>query len=155
MEDVVDTLNLVFPVQVGIPQDLQTDPGCLADSSQKSCLLKCSDPPVSFEGWRDTFAYGLCSTSMSLCVSLSTLIGNFDSLGGKLSVRAAFLEETRGMDMGAYNFCFGVTFVNLIPVIILIVAGISTALLLLYLPCVFLPKLISLVAQSWVHLHSE
>ena len=52
-------------------------------------------------------------------------------------------------------FCFGITFVNLLPVILLFVVGATVAGYLLYLPCAFMPKLIALLGQYLVYLHTK
>ena len=151
MDDVVGILNSVFPEQVTIPRDLQVSPDCLADSSKSSCLIKCSDPPVLFVGWRDTFAYGLCSFSKDMCVTLAGWVGSVDPLGSKLSARASMLGT--GMDTSAYDFCFGVTFINIVPVVILIFVMLTVAIYFLYLPLIMMPKVLALSAHSMLHLH--
>ena len=153
-DDVVYTLNTLFPLQVTFPSELLTSPDCLGDASKDSCLIRCSDPPVSFVEWRDTLAYGLCYTSKSLCLSLAGVIGERDSLSSKLSASAELLMNAQPSRINASTFCFGVTFVNLIPVILLLVVGVTIAAYLLYLPCAFMPKVVALLGQYLVYLHT-
>jgi hypothetical protein len=155
LEDVIYTLNLLFPLQVTFPSELQISPDCLGDSSKDSCLIRCSEPPVSFVEWRDTLAFGLCYTSKSMCLSLAGVIGERDSLSSKLSASAEILTHASTSRINAHIFCFGVTFVNIIPVVLLLVVGVTIAAYLLYPPCVFMPKLIALMGQYLVYLHTK
>ena len=153
IDDVVDMLESIFPLKMTFPAALQTSPGCLADPTQASCLLRCSDPPISFVDWRDTLAFGICYSSQELCTSLAGLIGGSDSLSTKLSARNAMMGDESLLS--ASLFCFGVTFVNIIPVLILFVIALSVIGYVVYLPCVLLPKLFALLAQSLAYLHVE
>jgi hypothetical protein len=155
MDDVVYTLNWLFPLQIKFPDELQTSPACLGDSSQDSCLKRCSDPPISFNEWRDTLAFGVCYTSRSLCLLLADAIGGVDSLSSKLRESAGVLATAPESRVNALLFCFGVTFVNLIPVLLLVAVGTTVAAYLVYLPCVFAPKFFALVGQYMVYLHAK
>ena len=155
MDDVVYTLNTLFPLQVAFPEELQTSPDCLGDSSKDSCLVRCTDPPVSFVEWRDTLAFGVCYVSPSLCLYLADGIGSSDSLSTKLRASAELLARATPSRVNANLFCFGVTFVNLIPVFLLLVVGATVSAYLLYLPCAFTPKLVALLGQYMVYLHTK
>lgn len=155
LDDVVYTLNILFPFQMSFPEELQTSPDCLGDASQDSCLRKCSEPPVSFEEWRDTLAFGLCYTSQSLCISLADLIGDKDALGQKLYSSAGVLMHAKDSRVNALLFCFSVTFVQLIPVMLLLAVGVTVAAYFLYLPCIFAPKFVALMGQFLVYLHAR
>jgi hypothetical protein len=155
LDDVIYTLSSLFPMQVTFPSELQTSPDCLGDSSKDSCLVRCSDPPVSFVEWRDTMAFGLCYTSRPICLSLAESIGERDTLSSKLTASAELLVHAETSRINASIFCFGVTFVNLIPVILLLVVGATVAAYLLYLPCAFAPKLVALLGQYLVYLHTK
>jgi hypothetical protein len=155
MDDLIYILNTLLPLQVSFPEELQTSPDCLGDASKDSCLKRCSDPPVSFEDWRDTLAFGVCYTSKSLCVSLAKAIGNKDTLSTKMYANSELLVTASPTRINALIFCFGVTFVNVIPVLLLIVVGITVSVYLLYLPCVFIPRLIGLIGQYLVYLHTK
>jgi hypothetical protein len=155
MTDVVELMESIFPLQITFPVSLQTSPSCLSDPTQSSCLLRCSEPPVSFVDWRDTLAYAICFSSQLLCTSLADAIGESDSLSSKLTARNAMLQSDDEALQSASLFCFGVTFVNIIPVLLLFVVGVSMAGYALYLPCVLLPKLFALFAQSLTFLHTE
>ena len=155
MDDVVYTLNTLFPLEVAFPSELLTSPGCLGDPAQDSCLLRCSDPPVSFVEWRDTLAFGVCYVSRSLCVSLADGIGGSDSLSTKLYSNAELLLHAQPSRVNANLFCFGVTFVNLIPVIMLLVVGSTVSVYLLYLPCSFTPKFVALIGHYLAYLHTN
>jgi hypothetical protein len=155
LDDVIYTLNSLFPKQVTFPSELQTSPNCLGDSTQDSCLIRCSDPPVSFLEWRDTLAFGLCYTSQSMCLSLAGVIGERDTLSTKLTSSAKILMHAPASRVNAFIFCFGVTFVNIIPVILLLAVGVTVAAYLLYLPCAVAPKLVALIGQYMVYLHTK
>jgi hypothetical protein len=155
MDDIVYTLNWMFPLQVSFPDELTLSPTCLGDSSRDTCLKRCSEPPISFVEWRDTMVFGLCYTSPSLCISLADAIGERDAISQKLYSNAGLVMNAKESRVNALLFCFGVTFVNLIPVILLVVVGLTSAAYLLYLPCVFVPKFLALVGQYLVYLHAK
>ena len=155
LDDVVYTLNALFPLQITFPIELQITPDCLGDPSKDACLIPCSDPPVSFLEWRDTFAFGLCYTSQTLCLKLAGAIGERDSLSSKLYSNAELLQQATTSRINASIFCFGVTFVKLIPIILLLVVGTTVAAYLLYLPCTLAPKFVALISQYLVYLHTN
>jgi hypothetical protein len=155
LDDVVYTLSSLFPLQITFPSELETSPDCLADPSKDSCLLRCSDPPVLFTEWRDTFAFGVCYISQSLCRSLAGTIGNMDLLSQKLLASADLIATAQPSRLNASLFCFGITFVTIIPVLLLFVVGVTVSAYLLYLPCVFAPKLVALIGQYMVYLHTQ
>jgi hypothetical protein len=85
----------------------------MADPSQESCLIKCSDP-VSFTGWRETLAFGLCYSSRTLCLSLEDAIGGRDALSAALYSSVRTLMYAKPSMVHASLFFFGITFVNLL-----------------------------------------
>ena len=155
MSDVVELVESIFPLQVTFPAALQTSPDCLADPTKSSCMLRCSEPPVSFVDWRDTLAFGICYSSQLLCASLAGVIGESDSLGSKLTARNAMLDSGDENLISANLFCFGVTFVNIIPVVMLMLVAVTMAGYVFYMPCVLLPKLFALLAQALLYLHTQ
>ena len=155
LDDVIYTMNALFPLQATFPAELQTGPDCLGDPSQDSCLLRCSDPPVLFTEWRDTFAFGACYISQSLCLSLAGVVGELDQLSSKLQASAELIATAQPSRINASLFCFGITFVTLIPVLLLLVVGVTISVYLLYLPCAFAPKLVALIGQYMVYLHTQ
>ena len=60
-------------------------------------------------------------------------------------VRAAQVEE--GKSLPACTFCFWVTLVKLIPLVVVAI-GMAFGSFLVYIPCMLLPKLLSLVAKA-------
>ena len=153
LDDLIELIETIFPLKMTFPASLQTSPECLADPTQASCLLRCSDPPVSFVDWRDTLAFGICYSSQELCTSLAGMIGGSDPLSTKLTARNAMLADESLLS--ASLFCFGVTFVNIIPVLILFVVVVSVIGYVLYIPCILLPKLFALMAQTLTYLHVQ
>ena len=149
-DDLLTVLKIVLPAQISPPSSLLISPDCL-QTDQASCLIKCSDPPVSFSDWRDTLAYGICTTSDSACTSLAAVIGTIDPLAAKLNATKALLATTTALD--AHDFCFWITLVNLVPVLILALLALTFAGALIYIPCSLAPKLISLAISSLLHLH--
>ena len=154
-DDVIYTLSSLFPLQITFPLELETSPDCLADPSKDSCLLRCSDPPVLFTEWRDTFAFGVCYVSQSLCRSLAGTIGGTDPLSQKLLASADLIATAQPSRLNASLFCFCITFVTIIPIILLFVVGITVSAYLLYLPCAFTPKFLALIGQYMVYLHTK
>jgi hypothetical protein len=154
LDDVVDLADSIFPLKVTFPAPLQASPDCLADPAKSSCLLRCSEPPMLFVDWRDTLAFAICYSSQSFCLSLAETIGEIDPMGGKLVAKSRVLDGDEAL-LNASLFCFGVTFVNVVPVLILFVVAVTLGGYLFYLPCVLLPKLFALAAQAMVYLHAQ
>ena len=103
---------------------------------------------MSFVDWRDTFAHGACYLSPSACTALADIVGSWDPLSDRLRQRALLLGTAGPSLVSAWNFCFTVTFVNLVPVLVLLVVVTVLLTVVIYLPCAILPKLLSLVAES-------
>ena len=153
MDDVVSMLDYVFPYQLSIPGELMVSPTCLQNKSIPSCIKSCS--AVSFFGWRDAFAYGLCSVNNNTCLSFADIIGDKDTLHGSLKTMAKVVSQGSESLIEASNFCFTISFVSIIPVLLLLYVASSTAVTLLYIPCQFIPKFVSMLAQSIVFMHTE
>lgn len=79
LDDVVSFLNGTFPQSLTVPTELSVSDNCLQDLARSTCFKPCTDPPMDFDGWRDTFAYALCSLSVKWCRSLADQIGERDS----------------------------------------------------------------------------
>ena len=154
MDNVISWFNILFPAQITIPTELSVADGCLANPAYSACFRPCTDAPMLFLGWRDTFAYGLCSLSTDWCQSLADLIGQRDALSSSLYAKAQVVSTGGDSLISSMDFCFGVTFVNLIPPVILIVVVLSSSVYLLYLPCTVLPRFLTMAAQSVFYTHS-
>ena len=148
MRDVLEVLYWVCPYSIVPPAELLVSKDCLDDPTQTSCLRECSAPPMSFVDWRDTFAHGACYLSPSACTALADIVGSWDPLSDRLRQRALLLGTAGPSLVSAWNFCFTVTFVNLVPVLVLLVVVTVLLTVVIYLPCAILPKLLSLVAES-------
>jgi hypothetical protein len=57
--------------------------------------------------------------------------------------------------LGAFRFCFVVNFVNLIPIVVLIVLVITSGAYALYLPCIIIPRFLSLALQALAFTHTH
>ena len=53
-----------------------------------------------------------------------------------------------GESLPACTFCFWVTLVKLIPLVVVVGIGMAFGSFLVYIPCMLLPKLLSLVAKA-------
>lgn len=155
LDDTISWLNSTFPPQLILPPELSTADNCLANSAYSACFKSCADPPMLFQTWRDTLAFGVCSLTVSGCRSLADLIGPRDSLSTALQAKAAIVASGGDSLLGAMNFCFGVTFVNLIPVFVLITLLLTSSVYILYLPCTVIPRFIVVVAQSVAYTHAN
>jgi len=155
LDDVVSFLNETFPRQLTVPAELSVADNCLQNSTYSACFRPCTEPPMLFFGWRDTFAYGLCSLSVDWCRSLGDLIGSRDSLSTSLYSKALVVSTGGDSLLAAMNICLGVTFVNLIPVAILVIVVLTSAAYLLYLPCTVIPRFVVMVAQAVVYTHAQ
>jgi hypothetical protein len=89
----------------------------------------------------------------AVCTSLAEAIGGSDALSTKLAARKAMLADEALLS--ASLFCFGVTFVNVIPVLLLVVVAVTMAAYPFYARCVLLPKLFALMTQALTYLHTE
>jgi hypothetical protein len=153
LDDVINAATYMFPKSLIIPPELEITPGCLGDSSQTACMKQCSESPMLFNGWRDTLAFGLCYVDTTNCRWLAEVLGDRDTISEILISRALSLE-TGGDSLASANlFCFSITFVTLLPVLILVVLALTSSAYLLYLPCVIIPKLITTGMQALIYTH--
>jgi hypothetical protein len=155
LDDVISALNSFFPNQVTVPSELSVTDDCLNKPEYKTCFKSCGDSPLLFNGWRDTLAFGLCYLDAPTCRRLADTIGSRDSLGLTLSARADALATAGDSLLSAMRFCFAVNFVNLIPVFVLFVLAITSSVYVLYLPCVILPRFLTLTLQSLAFVHAR
>lgn len=155
IDDIIRALDSFFPSQVTVPAELSVVDDCLNKPEIKKCFKSCGDAPLLFNGWRDTLAFGVCYLDVSSCRKLAGLIGSRDGLSDSLLSRADAVEAAGESLLGAMRFCFAVTFVNLIPVIVLVTLILTSAVYFLYLPCVILPRFLTLALQSLAYTHAR
>ena len=153
LDDVIAATTYMFPKSLTIPPELEISPNCLGDSTKSACLKQCSEPPMNFLSWRDTLAFGLCYMDTVNCRWLAAQIGQRDPISDILYSRANSIDTAPDSLTSANLFCFSVTFVTLLPVLILVILALSSAAYLLYLPCVLIPKLITVALQAVILVH--
>jgi hypothetical protein len=100
-------------------------------------------------------AYALCGISVDWCRSLGDWVGGSDTLSASLRAKADVLARGDPVLASSMNFCLGVTAVNLVPLIVLLMLGASSVLYLAYLPCVMAPRLLAVVAQALAFTHAH
>jgi hypothetical protein len=108
---------------------------------------------MNFLSWRDTLAFGLCYMDTQNCRWLAMQIGQRDPLSDILFSRANSIDTGPDSLASANLFCFSITFVTLLPVLILAILALSSAAYILYLPCVLIPKLITVSLQAVILVH--
>ena len=156
LDDVIHAVDSLFPASIAIPAELSVAEDCLLKPEIASCFRSCSAAPLGFDGWRDTLAFGVCYMDVPTCRRLAELIGARDSLGAALLGKADAIQtaDPEGSLVSSMFFCFAVTFVNLIPVLVLLVLVITSSVYILYLPCVILPRFLTLALQSLAYIHA-
>ena len=155
IDDIISSLNSLFPHQVTVPSELSIADDCLNKPEYKTCFKSCGVAPLLFNGWRDTLAFGICYLDVKTCRQWGETIGERDSLGAALTNRANAIEAAGDSLLSAMRFCFVVNFVNLIPVFVLLILVITSSAYILYLPCVILPRFLTLTLQSLAFTHAS
>ena len=155
MDDIIRAVDSFFPKEVTVPQELSITEDCLRKPEIKKCFKSCGDAPLLFGGWRDTLAFGVCYLDVPTCRKLAEAIGSRDGLSTALLSRADAMAVASDSLLGAMRFCFLVTFVNLIPVIVLVALALTSSVYLLYLPCILLPRFLTLALQSLAYAHTN
>ena len=153
IDDVISTFNVIFPPTIVIPAGLAISDGCLQNTSNSRCFKSCNEPPMLFSGWRDTVAFLICATDVPMCRQWADRIGGMDPLSSSLYAKALAVEAGDQSVIEAMSFCFMITFVNIIPVIVLLVLILTASVYVLYLPCTVIPKFISVMAQALAYTH--
>jgi hypothetical protein len=153
LDDVIGAATYMFPKSLTIPPELEITPNCLGDSTKSACLKQCSESPMNFLSWRDTLAFGLCYMDTQNCRWLAMQIGQRDPLSDIIFSRANSIDTGPDSLASANLFCFSITFVTLLPVLILAILALSSAAYILYLPCVLIPKLITVSLQAVILVH--
>jgi hypothetical protein len=155
MDDIIRAVDSFFPKEVTVPQELSITQDCLRKPEIQKCFKSCGDAPLLFGGWRDTLAFGVCYLDVPTCRKLAEAIGSRDDLSTALLSRADAIAVASDSLLGAMRFCFLVTFVNLIPVIVLVALALTSSVYLLYLPCILLPRFLTLALQSLAYAHTR
>jgi hypothetical protein len=155
IDDIIHAVNSFFPGEVTVPQELSVEEDCLRKPEIPKCFKSCGDSPLLFGGWRDTLAFGVCYLDVPTCRRLAEVIGSRDGLSAALLSRADAISVASDSLLGAMRFCFLVTFVNLIPVLVLIALVLTSSVYLLYLPCMLLPRFFTLTLQTLSYTHAR
>jgi hypothetical protein len=154
LDDLLNTLKYFLPKTMDIPVDLQVSADCLSQSGIRNCMKPCSDAPMLFRNWRDTLAWGACDVDVRFCRWLSDTIGAWDTLSVALTEKANILEGGTESQRTVCRFCFVVTFVTVIPALVIIFIAVSSVAYVLYIPCMLLPRFFSLILQSIIFTHT-
>ena len=154
LDDILRALNYVLPKQMDIPTELQISPNCLSDPSATVCMKSCSSDPLGFLGWRDTLAWGLCDINVAMCLRVADSLQGWDSLSDNIRRHSLVASSGSESVVSASRFCFTITFVTIIPILILSVLVISSLPHLLYLPCMLIPKFVTIALQSLAFTHA-
>jgi hypothetical protein len=130
-------VDSLFPKEVTVPQELSPTEDCRRRPEIQKRFKSCGDAPLLFGGWRDTLAVGVCYLDVPTCRKLAEAVGSRDGLSTALLSRADAMAVASDSLLGAMRFCFLVTFVNLVPVIVLVSLALTSSVylaLLLALP---------------------
>ena len=155
MDDVIEAVDSLFPRNVSVPPELSVTDDCLNKPEISKCFKSCGEPPLLYNGWRDTLAFGVCYLDVAACRRLADVIGPRDGLSAALLDKADAVQAASDSLLSAMRFCFTVTFVNLIPVIVLATLIVTSSAYLLYLPCVIIPRFLTLALQSLAYTHAR
>ena len=158
LADLIAAAEYAMPASVSLPPELLCDNQTLANAT---CLRQC--PELGFGSWADTLAFSVCDTDARWCEALghagentseyqSTLAPMFASLQSALVEKSQWFLAGNGTApsrLAAYRVCAWVTWVSVLPYLLLL-ASLVFALGSILMGIVQLgPSFFSLLAQTW------
>lgn len=158
MADLIAAAEYAMPASVSLPPELLCDGQTLGNAT---CLRPCAE--LGFGSWADTLAFSLCDTDALWCEALGHAGENtteyLNSVGPLFApLQSALLEKSRWFLAGngtapsrlaAYRVCAWVTWVSVLPFLLLLVSLTFAAGSILLGVVQLGPSFFSLLAQTW------
>ena len=158
LADLIAAAEYAMPASVSLPPELLCDNQTLANAT---CLRQCAE--LGFGSWADTLAFSLCDTDARWCEALGHAGENtseYLNTAGPLfaPLQSALLEKSQWFLAGngtapsllaAYRVCAWVTWVSVLPFLLLLAALVFSAGSILLGVVQLGPSFFSLLAQTW------
>jgi hypothetical protein len=157
LADVLAASEYLIPASIALPPDLLCANQTLANAT---CLRSCTK--LGFASWADTLAFSLCDIDAGWCEALGHAgegMSEYQSTAAPLfaPVQSALLEKRRLFYgnvtspslLAAYRVCAWVTWVSVLPFLLLLVSlTLATGAILMAVLQIG-PSFFSLLAQTW------
>lgn len=157
LSDLIAAAEYAMPASITLPPELY----CGDLGNNTSCLRSCSD--LGFASWSDTLAFSLCDTDALWCEAIGRAGENVSeykrTIGLLLApLQSALIDKSRMFLSGngtkpslltAYRICAWVTWVSVIPFILLITSLILASASILLGIAQLGPVFFSFLAQIW------
>jgi len=157
LADLLAAAEYLLPATIELPPDLLCPGQTLGNAT---CLRSCAE--FGFESWADTLAFALCDTDARWCEALGHAgegVVEYQSTVAPLfaPVQSALLEKTRlfqgnGTEparLAAYRVCAWVTWVSVLPFLLLLASLLFASGSVLMGIVQVGPSFFSLLAQTW------
>jgi hypothetical protein len=159
LADIIATLESLVPPAIKFPPELMCDAGRTYGPLNQTCLRSCSE--LGFNSWVDPLAFAICDTDTRTCAFLQDLgpsgEGYFDSLIWN-RLRSAMAEAQKIIstrpDLAAWRMCTWVTFIWVVPAIVILVGITVIASAVLAFVFDLLPALVTFLGQAYVFYES-
>ena len=158
LADLLTAAEYVLPASIDFPQELLCANETLGNAT---CLTACSE--LGFGSWEDTLAFALCDTDARWCEALGHAGKNTSEYQSTFAplfapLQSALLDKSRWFLVGngtapsrlaAYRVCSWVTWVSVLPYLLLLASLVfATGSILLGIVQLG-PSFFSLLAQTW------
>ena len=138
LDDVIESLKLVFPMTISLPQYLVTN---------TTQLRKCEE--LQFQTWEDSLVYLYCE--LGFCNGMNNTL-----LWGVFYLRFSDMHaNTLGQHQDAHRMCALITFKRVIPVIIILNILLALFFVLLATVGVIIQPIMELIWRSVIFNHSK
>ena len=158
LADLIAAAEYAMPASVSLPPELLCDNQTLANAT---CLRQCAE--LGFGSWADTLAFSLCDTDARWCEALGHAGENtseyLNTVGPLFApLQSALLEKSQWFLAGngtapsrlaAYRVCAWVTWVSVLPFLLLLVSLVFAAGSIVLGVVQLGPSFFSLLAQTW------
>jgi hypothetical protein len=153
LADVLDAVETLVPSQMLFPSSL------LCDGQNQECLRPCTD--LGFVNYVDPLAYAICDADDWVCTALQDLgptgIGPLDALlwDPAREAMARFQPVIRGGSAAGHRLCTWVSFVTVVPIVVLLLASATIVTAVGLAAIDLLPSLVALLCQAFVFYEAE
>jgi hypothetical protein len=114
LTDVISLAESILPVHMTLPERLVCGTNNLTNAT--TCLRSC-ESELNFTSWEQPLAFSMCDTSLPLC----EMTRGLSYIGTEVD-RFSRVIRNKTEDLTPYRICTWVTFVSVIPVILLVIS---------------------------------
>lgn len=170
-DDMATSLETWLQPSIAWPDDLQRWPGCVdgrsppnpnllatATPGTSSCFLDCKEAPFNFKTWEDNLAWALCRVGP--CTPLADWI---DSMWQPLVSESPWwglgrlrdaIRVKASIDSSAQWVCWGLTLVNVVPILLLAVGVVALLLMAAAVPFILAQWALSTLVSVILFTHA-